>query len=93
MLREILGEHNIASVPLQAFTNLDYRFLWTRLVGKLANIFADLPKAALSYTGVFKVLTGEDCLDLDRKSREPIGCYTNYAKMIFSANELPKQGI
>lgn len=90
MLREILGEHNIASVPLQAFTNLDYRFLWTRLVGKLVNIFADLPKAAISYTGVFKVLTGEDCLDLDRKGREPMGCYTNYAKMIFSANELPE---
>jgi P4 family phage/plasmid primase-like protien len=90
MLREILGKHNIASVPLQAFTNLDYRFLWTRLVGKLANIFADLPKAALGYTGIFKVLTGEDCMDFDRKGREPVGCYTNYAKMVFSANELPE---
>jgi putative DNA primase/helicase len=90
MLRDILGKHNVASVPLQAFTNLDYRFLWTRLVGKLVNIFADLPKVALSYTGVFKVLTGEDCLDFDRKGREPIGCYTNYAKMVFSANELPE---
>jgi P4 family phage/plasmid primase-like protien len=90
MLRDILGKHNVASVPLQAFTNLDYRFLWTRLVGKLVNIFADLPKVALSYTGVFKVLTGEDCLDFDRKGREPVGCYTNYAKMVFSANELPE---
>jgi P4 family phage/plasmid primase-like protien len=90
MLRDILGKHNVASVPLQAFTNLDYRFLWTRLVGKLVNIFADLPKVALSYTGVFKVLTGEDCMDFDRKGREPVGCYTNYAKMVFSANELPE---
>jgi P4 family phage/plasmid primase-like protien len=90
MLRDILGKHNVASVPLQAFTNLDYRFLWTRLVGKLVNIFADLPKVALSYTGVFKVLTGEDCMDFDRKGREPVGCYINYAKMVFSANELPE---
>jgi P4 family phage/plasmid primase-like protien len=89
-LREILGKHNIASVPLQAFTNLDYRFLWTRLVGKLVNIFADLPKAAVGYTGVFKVITGEDCMDFDRKGKEPVGCYTNYAKMIFAANELPE---
>jgi putative DNA primase/helicase len=39
---------------------------------------------------VFKVLTGEDCIDIDRKGREPVRCYTNYAKLIFSANELPR---
>jgi P4 family phage/plasmid primase-like protien len=90
MLRDILGKHNVASVPLQAFTNLDYRFLWTSLIGKLANVFADIPKNPLSYTGIFKVLTGEDTIDLDRKGKEPIRGYVNYAKLIFSANELPK---
>lgn len=92
MLRDILGRHNVASIPLQAFTDLDYRFLWASLVGKMANIFADLPKTPLSYTGIFKVLTGEDDLILDRKGKEPIRGYTNYAKMIFSANELPRTG-
>ena len=90
MLRDILGRHNVASIPLQAFTDLDYRFLWASLVGRMANIFADLPRIPLSYTGIFKVLTGEDDLILDRKGKEPIRGYTNYAKMIFSANELPK---
>jgi P4 family phage/plasmid primase-like protien len=90
MLKDILGRHNVASIPLQAFTSLDYRFLWATLVGRLANIFADLPKTPLSYTGIFKVLTGEDDLILDRKGKEPIRGYTNYAKMIFSANELPE---
>jgi P4 family phage/plasmid primase-like protien len=90
MLKDILGRHNIASIPLQAFTDLDYRFLWASLVGRMANIFADLPRTPLSYTGVFKVLTGEDDLILDRKGKEPIRSYTNYAKMIFSANELPR---
>jgi P4 family phage/plasmid primase-like protien len=90
MLKDILGRHNVASIPLQAFTSLDYRFLWASLVGRLANIFADLPRTPLSYTGIFKVLTGEDDLILDRKGKEPIRGYTNYAKMIFSANELPE---
>jgi P4 family phage/plasmid primase-like protien len=90
MLRDILGRHNVASIPLQAFTDLDYRFLWASLVGRMANIFADLPRTPLSYTGIFKVLTGEDDLILDRKGKEPIRSYTNYAKMVFSANELPR---
>ncbi len=90
MLRDILGRHNVTSIPLQAFSNMDYRFLWAGLIGKLANIFADIPRSPLSYTGVFKVLTGEDCIDIDRKGREPVRCYTNYAKLVFSANELPK---
>jgi P4 family phage/plasmid primase-like protien len=90
MLKDVLGRHNITSIPLQAFTDMNFRFLWTGLVGKLANIFADIPKNPLSYTGIFKVLTGEDTIDLDRKGREPIRGYTNYAKLVFSANELPK---
>jgi putative DNA primase/helicase len=90
MLRDILGRHNIASIPLQAFADMDYRFLWAGLVGKLANIFADLPKTPLKYTGVLKVLTGEDTMPIDRKGREPIQNYINYAKMVFSANELPQ---
>jgi P4 family phage/plasmid primase-like protien len=90
MLRDILGRGNVTSIPVQALTDLDYRFLWAGLIGKLANIFADLPRIPLSYTGVFKVLTGEDCMDIDRKGREPVRCYTNYAKLVFSANELPR---
>jgi P4 family phage/plasmid primase-like protien len=90
MLKEILGRGNVTSIPLQALADLDFRFLWAGLIGKLANIFADIPKSPLSYTGVFKVLTGEDCIDIDRKGREPVRCYTNYAKLIFSANELPR---
>jgi putative DNA primase/helicase len=90
MLRDILGRHNIASIPLQAFADMDYRFLWAGLVGKMANIFADLPKIPLKYTGVLKVLTGEDTMPIDRKGREPIQNYINYAKMVFSANELPQ---
>jgi P4 family phage/plasmid primase-like protien len=90
MLKDILGRGSVTSIPIQALTDLDYRFLWAGLIGKLANIFADLPRIPLSYTGVFKVLTGEDCIDIDRKGREPVRCYTNYAKLIFSANELPR---
>jgi P4 family phage/plasmid primase-like protien len=92
MVKDILGRHNVTSIPPQAFTSLDYRFLWSGLVGKLANVFADIPKTPLKYTGVFKILTGEDCINIDRKGKEPLQCYTNYAKLIFSANELPETG-
>jgi Predicted ATPase len=57
------------------------------LRGKLANIFADLPSDALRNTG--KVLTGNDRITADRKHRDPIR-FTNYAKLIFSCNQLPK---
>ncbi len=56
---------------------------------ELANIFADLPKQPLKYTGVFKMLTGEDEICADRELRDPI--YSkNYTKLIFSANKLPE---
>lgn len=89
LLTRLLGSHNVVSVKLQDLTNERSRFSLANLYGKLANVFADLPSEALRNTGVFKVLTGEDPVTADRKYRDPI-TFRNYAKMIYSANELPK---
>jgi putative DNA primase/helicase len=90
MLKDILGSHNITSVPLQAFESLEYRFMLEGLIGKLANISADIPRKPLKHTGYFKQATGEDPMDIDRKFKPTLKSYVNYAKMIFAANQLPQ---
>ncbi len=90
MLKDILGSHNIASIPLQAFESLEYRFMLEGLIGKLANISADIPRKPLKNTGYFKQATGEDPMDIDRKFKPTLKGYVNYAKMIFAANQLPQ---
>ena len=88
LLRDILGSHNVSSVSLQDLSNENNRFSIIQLYHKLANIYPDLPKKPLIDTGRFKGLTGEDLLQADRKHRDPIQ-FVNYAKLIFSTNELP----
>jgi len=89
LLRDILGAENYASIPLQELADPSNRFAGSELYHKLANIVSDLPKRALQDTGRFKMLTGEDYLCIDRKFRDRV-CFVNYAKLIFSANELPQ---
>ena len=88
LIKTFLGRENVVSIPLQ---KLEYdRFSLAQLYGKLANLYADLPDIALKSTGVFKMLTGGDPLSADVKfSREFIN-FTNTAKLIFSANKIPK---
>jgi len=90
LLQKLLGNENHASVPLQDL--ITRPFLRARLYGKLANIFADLPSKALSGagTGIFKALTGADSVDAEIKwVQDPIN-FTNYAKLIFSCNQIPR---
>jgi putative DNA primase/helicase len=87
LFKSFLGNRNVASISLQAFDN--NRFASASLYGKLANIHADIPKQPLSQTGQFKMLTGGDLISAEKKFKE-IFNFVNYAKLIFSANELPK---
>ena len=87
LLRTFLGRGNYVSIPLQTLTT--NRFIIGDLYGKLANLFPDLPKAPLINTGIFKALTGQDEVYADVKHKKGF-TFINYAKMIFSANELPE---
>ncbi len=86
LVRTILGDENVVSISLQDL--LSNRFMPAQLYHKLANIYPDLPSEALENVGLFKALTGEDYITADRKYRDPIR-FVNYAKLLFSANELP----
>jgi putative DNA primase/helicase len=87
LLKEILGAHNIVGLSLQDLCN--YRFAASELYHKLANIYEDIPAKPIGYTGPFKILTGEDWFSAPRKFKTSI-FMCNYAKLIFSANELPQ---
>jgi len=87
LLERFLGPYNVSHVTLQALS--ENRFAVSELYGKLANTFADLPSAALKDTGVFKILTGEDSIEAERKFKNPFK-FVNYAKLIFSCNKLPE---
>jgi len=88
LMKRFLGIQNCASLSLQrmeAHQNFDLCELHT----KLANLSADLSYSSLKDTGNFKSLTCEDPVSAPRKFKNNLK-FTNYAKMIFCANELPK---
>jgi len=88
LVTRFLGEENVSHIPLQQLASDQHKFVRIHLMGKLANIYADIPKISLSETGYFKVLTGDDRITADRKFKKQIE-FWNRAKLIFSANELP----
>ena len=55
----------------------------------MANLSADLSKTDLKETGMIKSLIGRDLITAKRKYLRDLN-FVNHAKMIFSANELPK---
>ena len=87
LLRKFLGDENVVPASLQELCHDP--FAKAELYQKLANIHADLPANPLKQTGNFKMLTGEDRIRGNKKHKEPFN-FDNYAKLIFSANELPK---
>jgi phage/plasmid-associated DNA primase len=68
---------------------LDNRFAVAELYGKLANIDADMSTEALRNTGILKKLTGGGPIPAERKFKPPFR-FVNYAKLLFSANEIPQ---
>ncbi|MCX7998436.1 MAG: phage/plasmid primase, P4 family, partial [Leptospiraceae bacterium] len=87
LLRTFLGKDNVSAISLQELTT--HRFKCAELFGKIANIYADIPKQPLQYTGIFKILTGGDTLYAEKKFKDPFP-FANKAVLIFSANELPE---
>jgi putative DNA primase/helicase len=82
-----IGKANISSVSLHKL-EAD-RFAVARLVGKVANICADLPSAHLAGTSIFKALTGGDELEAERKFHESFP-FRPFARLVFSSNNPPR---
>ncbi len=87
LLKRLIGTRNTASVPLSAITSSSpfVEKLWKRHF----NLAGDISSADLKETGMFKQLTGRDPISANRKYKNIIE-FTNYAKMVFACNELPK---
>jgi P4 family phage/plasmid primase-like protien len=87
LLTKMLGEDNVSHIPLQDFQS-ENRFATIDLLGKLANIYADIPKEALHDTSLIKAISGEDKVPAERKFKDRF-FFEPKAKFIFSANTLP----
>jgi putative DNA primase/helicase len=85
-LEAYLGRENVCSVSLQKLEG--DRFSASRLMGKLANVCADIPSSRLVGTSVFKALTGGDLIWAEKKFKDAFD-YRPFAKLIFSANQVP----
>lgn len=85
--RSLYGKDAVASISLQDFSN--NRFGKAELYQKAANICADLSSNSVKDTGSFKMLTGGDNISAERKNKNPF-YFVNFAKLMFSCNELPK---
>jgi putative DNA primase/helicase len=86
LVKRLLGQENVSGESLERI--LETRFAAAELYGKLANIDADLSKEALKHIGTLKKLTGGDNIPAERKFERPFS-FVNYAKLWFSANEMP----
>jgi putative DNA primase/helicase len=88
LIRTFLGEDNVSVVSLQQL-QMD-RFAPARLYGKKANVFADIPPLRMKSTDIIKSLTGYTDKISGEKKFEDTFEFVNGAKLIFSANQLPK---
>lgn len=87
LVAHAVGYQNISSIDLKSLA--DNRFSSFNLFQKLLNVCADIDKGSLSDVANIKLLTGGDIIKGEPKGKEPI-FFRNYAKLLFSANEIPR---
>jgi putative DNA primase/helicase len=86
LLTAFLGMRNVSSMPLQVLA--ENRFAPAELLGKLANICGDLDAREVRRSDQFKIITGGDMMNAERKYGHPFQ-FTPYSLLAFSANEAP----
>ena len=89
LVKELLGIWNCSEIALQDFS--DNRFAAEGLEDKLINVFDDLSAEALKKTGLIKMVTGsqDGTIVIEKKHRSRYRVRLS-ARMIFSANEMPR---
>ena len=88
MIRTMLGDGNISSLDL---SELCSEFKNSTIVGKLANIGDDISGDFIPDVSIFKKLCTGEALTFNEKFKQPFQSST-YAKLLFSANEVPRMG-
>jgi putative DNA primase/helicase len=87
MIVRFIGKQNVATMPLHKL-EAD-KFAVSRLVGKLANICADLPSEHLAGTSIFKAIVGGDSLTGEYKFKDSFDLEP-FVRLVFSANHPPR---
>ncbi|MHA2247766.1 MAG: phage/plasmid primase, P4 family [Candidatus Hodarchaeales archaeon] len=87
LFTHFLGPENIMGIPLQDLDTDQYAA--AHLMGKLANICADVTAKEVSRTGMAKQLSGGDLLSVNVKYLKRRVSFINSCKLIFAANVLP----
>lgn len=90
IITAILGTNNVSNVTMQQLSS--NRFALAQLEGKLANIYADISHARLEDIERFKAIATADEVEAERKGMQ-LFKFKPRAKLIFSANILPKPPI
>jgi putative DNA primase/helicase len=85
-LIHMVGELNTASLDLK---ELGDRFRTAELFGKLINGGDDIGDEFIANPAVFKKIVSGDPIVVEKKGQHPFTLY-NYAKPIFSANNIPR---
>jgi len=89
ILEKMLGEKNVSHKTLQQLAVDGRSFAVASLHSKLANIGGDIPSTKIQSTAMLKQLSGGDIISAEIKGvQDPIN-FRNYAKLIFSCNEMP----
>ena len=86
VIKELIGLQNLSAVGLDEFSE---RFKRAALVDKLVNVSSELPNTGIDNLKIFKQLVTGDLVDAEFKGKNSFN-FINTAKLIFSANELPK---
>lgn len=87
MLGTMLGESNMSALDLNDLSG--NRFRIAELFGKLGNLGDDIGDNFIEDMSIFKKLVSGDKVMAERKGQDPF-FFSNYAKFIFSANDLPR---
>ena len=85
IIEMMVGKENTSSISLQ---QLNERFHPSMLLGTLLNSCADIPTKAMDAVDGIKKATGEDFMFAEKKGKDGFS-FRSYAKLIFSANEIP----
>lgn len=88
LLALLIGDLNYSSLE---FKDLNKQFINVTIVDKLANLGDDISAEYISDTSIFKKLATGNPITM-RPLYEPPFEYKNYAKLIFSCNEMPTVG-
>jgi len=87
LLKKFLGYSNISTINFTKFIK-DPRFETYNFYRKLVVTATEIPDVVLDNTAFLKAVTGGDLIEAEKKFKMPFS-FTNYAKLIISANALP----